>query len=141
LRNKTERVGQIFELHGRERQEVDSASAGDMVALLCAKGGEHLLPNIESSGPLIRVAVTAKEKGGEDRMVTGLHALAEEDPSFSCRFDGDIRQSILVAQGELHLESLYKRLRERYGVEVETDVPRIPYRETNSSVFRRWPSA
>jgi elongation factor G len=140
-RNKTERIGQIFELHGHERQEVDSASAGDIVALvklkdthtgntLCAKGSEHLLPNIETSEPLIRVAVTAKEKGGEDRMVTGLHALAEEDPSFSFRFDGDIRQSILAAQGELHMESLYKRLRERYGVEVETAVPRIPYRET-----------
>ncbi|MBT4609310.1 MAG: elongation factor G [Gemmatimonadetes bacterium] len=140
-RNKTERIGQIFELHGHERQEVDSASAGDIVALvklkdthtgntLCAKGSEYLLPNVESSEPLIRVAVTAKEKGGEDRMVTGLHALAEEDPSFSFRFDGDIRQSILAAQGELHMESLYKRLRERYGVEVETEVPRIPYRET-----------
>ncbi|MBT7599313.1 MAG: elongation factor G [Gemmatimonadetes bacterium] len=140
-RNKTERIGQIFELHGHERQEVDSASAGDIVALvklkdthtgntLCAKGSEYLLPNVESSEPLIRVAVTAKEKGGEDRMVTGLHALAEEDPSFSFRFDGDIRQSILAAQGELHMESLYKRLRERYGVEVETAVPRIPYRET-----------
>ncbi|MBT6630143.1 MAG: elongation factor G [Gemmatimonadetes bacterium] len=140
-RNKTERIGQIFELHGHERQEVDSASAGDIVALvklkdthtgntLCAKGREYLLPNVESSEPLIRVAVTAKEKGGEDRMVTGLHALAEEDPSFSFRFDGDIRQSILAAQGELHMESLYKRLRERYGVEVETEVPRIPYRET-----------
>jgi len=140
-RNKTERIGQIFELHGHERQEVDSASAGDIVALvklkdthtgntLCAKGSEYLLPNVESSEPLIRVAVTAKEKGGEDRMVTGLHALAEEDPSFSFRFDGDIRQSILAAQGELHMESLYRRLRERYGVEVETEVPRIPYRET-----------
>ena len=140
-RNKTERIGQIFELHGHERQEVDSASAGDIVALvklkdthtgntLCAKGSEYLLPKVESSEPLIRVAVTAKEKGGEDRMVTGLHALAEEDPSFSFRFDGDIRQSILAAQGELHMESLYKRLRERYGVEVETEVPRIPYRET-----------
>ncbi len=140
-RNKTERIGQIFELHGRERQEVDSASAGDIVALvklkdthtgntLCAKGSGHLLPNVDVSEPLIRIAVTAKEKGGEDRMVTGLHALAEEDPSFTFRFDGDIRQSILAAQGELHLESLLKRLHERHGVEVETEAPRIPYRET-----------
>ena len=75
---------------------------------LCAKGSEHLLPNIESSEPLIRVAITAKQKGGEDRLVTGLHALAEEDPSSSFRFDGDIRQSILAAQGERHMESLYK---------------------------------
>ena len=96
---------------------------------LCAKGSEHLLPNIESSEPLIRVAITAKQKGGEDRLVTGLHALAEEDPSSSFRFDGDIRQSILAAQGERHMESLYKRLRESYGVEVETEVPRILYRE------------
>ncbi|MBT6149146.1 MAG: GTP-binding protein, partial [Gemmatimonadetes bacterium] len=140
-RNKPERVGQIFELHGHERQEVDSASAGDIVALvkmkdthtgntLCAKGGNHQLPDLEHAEPLIRVAVTAKEKGGEDKMVTGLHALHEEDPSFTFRFDGDIRQSILAAQGDLHLESLFQRLRERYGVEVETEAPRIPYKET-----------
>ena len=140
-RNKSERIGQIFELHGHERQEVQSASAGDIVALvklkdthtgnsLCAKGTDYQLPNVEYGEPLIRVAVAAKEKGGEDRMATGLHALAEEDPSFSFRFDGDIRQLILAAQGDLHMESLFQRLQERYGVEVETEVPRIPYRET-----------
>lgn len=140
-RNKPERIGQIFELHGHERQEVESASAGDIVALvklkdthtgntLCAKGGHDLLPELDCSEPLIRVAIAAKEKGGEDKMVTGLQALHEEDPSFIFRYDGDIRQSILAAQGDLHLESILQRLKERFGVTVETESPRIPYKET-----------
>ena len=102
-RRKTERIGQIFELNGHERQEVQSASAGDIVALvklkdthtgntLSAKGASLQLPEVTFPDPLIRVAVTASEKGGEERMVSGLQQLREEDPSFSFRFDGEIRQ-------------------------------------------------
>ena len=140
-RRKTERIGQIFELNGHERQEVQSASAGDIVALvklkdthtgntLSAKGASLQLPEVTFPDPLIRVAVTASEKGGEERMVSGLQQLREEDPSFSFRFDGEIRQSVLAAQGDLHLETIFKRLRDRYNVEVDTAPPRIPYRET-----------
>jgi elongation factor G len=140
-RRKTERIGQIFQLNGHERQEVQSASAGDIVALvkmkdthtgntLSAKGSRLQLPEVTFPDPLIRVAVTAREKGGEERMVSGLQQLREEDPSFSFRFDGEIRQSVLSAQGDLHLETIFKRLHDRFNVEVDTSVPRIPYRET-----------
>ena len=140
-RHKTERIGQIFELNGHERQEVQSASAGDIVALvklkdthtgnsLCAKGADLQLPAVTFPDPLIRVAVTAREKGGEERMVSGLQQLHEEDPSFNFRFDGEIRQSVLAAQGDLHLETIFKRLRDRFNVEIDTETPRIPYRET-----------
>ena len=140
-RHKTERIGQIFQLNGHERQEVKSASAGDIVALvklkdthtgntLCAKGAELELPEVIFPDPLIRVAISASEKGGDERMVSGLQQLHEEDPSFSFRFDGEIRQSVLAAQGDLHLETIFKRLRDRFNVEVDTETPRIPYRET-----------
>lgn len=140
-RHKNERVGQIFELNGHERHEVQSAGAGDIVALvkmkdthtgntLTAKGQNQVLPGIEFPDPLIRVAVLAAEKGGEDRMVSGFQQLKEEDPSFDFRFDGEIRQTILAAQGDLHMETILKRLRDRFQVEVETSSPRIPYRET-----------
>jgi elongation factor G len=140
-RHKSERVGQIFELNGHERHEVDHATAGDIVALvklkdthtgntLAAKGHEVPLPAVDFPEPLIRVAVTPAEKGGDERMVSGLQQLHEEDPSFQFRFDGEIRQSVLAAQGDLHLETILKRLKDRFSVDVATASPRIPYRET-----------
>ena len=136
-----ERIGQMFELNGNERTEVEGACAGDIVALvkmkdthtgntLRAKGQSGTLPEITFPNPLIRVAITAKEKGSEERMVTGLQHLRQEDPTFIFRYDGDIRQSVLQAQGDLHLGTITKRLRERFGVEVELEPPRIPYKET-----------
>jgi elongation factor G len=140
-RGSSERIGQIFELTGHERSEVESASAGDIVALvklkdthsgdtLCAKGQRLALPKVELPEPLIRVAITPREKGSEERMVTALAALRKEDPSLLFRYDGEIHQSVLAAQGDLHMESILRRLRERFGVEVDTETPRIPYRET-----------
>ncbi len=136
-----ERIGQMFELNGNERTEVEGACAGDIVALvkmkdthtgntLRAKGQSGTLPEITFPDPLIRVAITAKEKGSEERMVTGLQHLRQEDPTFIFRYDGDIRQSVLQAQGDLHLGTITKRLRERFGVEMELEPPRIPYKET-----------
>lgn len=140
-RHQTERIGQIFQLNGNQRTEVESAGAGDIVALvklkdthtgdtLCPKTESVQLPGVVFPEPLIRVAVTAQEKGSEERMATGLQQLHEEDPSFEFRYDGEIRQSVLAAQGDLHLETVLKRLRERFQVEVDTEVPRVPYRET-----------
>ena len=137
----TERIGQIYHLNGNRRVEVESAAAGDIVALvklknthtadtLCAKGAALQLPGIAFPEPLIRVAIQAKEQGGEDRVSTGIAQLHEEDPSFVMKFDGEVRQTILLTQGELHLEIIVNRLKERFGVEIDMEVPRIPYRET-----------
>ena len=137
----TERIGQMFRLNGHDRLEVPEAVAGDIVALvklrethtgntLCTKGESQRLPGIEFPEPLIRVAIGPKERGGEDRMATGFHQIHEEDPSFLFTYDADIRQSLLLAQGDIHLDSITHRLQERFGVEVETETPRIPYRET-----------
>jgi len=137
----TERIGQIYYLNGNRRTEVESAEAGDIVALvklkdthttdtLCAKGESLQLPGIEFPEPLIRVAIHAKEQGGEDRIATGLSQLHEEDLSFVMKYDGEVRQTILLTQGELHLETIVSRLKERFSVEIDMEVPRIPYRET-----------
>ena len=139
--NASERIGQIFELRGHERNEIDVASAGDIVALvklknthtgntLCSKANQLTLPGVEFPAPLIHVAVEPEEKGSEERMATGLAQLRQEDQSFIFRYDNEIRQSVLQAQGDLHLETILKRLKERYGVTVLTQTPRIPYRET-----------
>ena len=137
----TERIGQLFKLNGHERVEVEDAGPGDIVALvklrqthtgdtLCAKGESRKLPVIEFPEPLIRVAIVPKDRGGEDRMATGMHTLREEDPTFVFTYDGEIRQSLLLTQGDVHLDSVTRRLQERYGVEIDTEAPRIPYRET-----------
>ena len=137
----SERIGQVFQLNGHERTEVEVAGAGDIVALvklkdthtgntLCAKGESLQLPQIVFPDPLIRIAITPKEKGSEERMAMGLSQLHQEDPTFVFRYDGEIRQSVLQAQGDLHLGTILKRLRERFGVEVDMETPRIPYRET-----------
>jgi len=97
---------------------------------LGVKGQTIKLPFVEFPQPLIRVAVTPQEKGSEERMATGLAQLREEDPGFIFRYDGEVRQSVLSAQGDLHLETILKRLRERFGVEVDTMSVRVPYRET-----------
>lgn len=136
-----ERIGQIFELNGHERVEVEIAAPGDIVALvklksthtgdtLCNKARDLVLPLVEFPDPLIRVAIAPEEKGSEERMATGLAQLRQEDPSFIFSYDNQIRQSVLQAQGDLHLETILKRLRERFGVNVLTEAPRIPYRET-----------
>lgn len=141
VRGSNERIGQMFRLNGHQRIEMESAVAGDIAALvklkdthtgntLCSRGNAVVLPGIEFPDPLICVAIEAKEKGGEDRIATGLSQLHEEDPSFVFRFDPEVRQSLLFAQGELHLSTLLQRLRERYHAEVETGQPRIPYKET-----------
>jgi len=140
-KNSSERIGQMFHLNGHQRDEVEDAKAGDIVALvklkdthtgntLCARGQPVKLPAIEFPEPLISVAISPKEKGGEDRIATGFSQLREEDPSFIFRFDGEIRQSLLLAQGELHLDTIIQRLKERFGGEVNTASPKIPYRET-----------
>ena len=137
----TERIGQIYHLNGNKRTEVESAEAGDIVALvklkdthttdtLCAKGQCYNFRALNSPSPLIRVAIHAKEQGGEDRVATGLSQLHEEDPSFILKYDGEVRQTILLTQGELHLETIVSRLKERFSVEIDMEVPRIPYRET-----------
>lgn len=140
-KNTTERIGQIFQLNGHARTEVPEAKAGDIVALvklkdthtgntLCGKGKLVVLPGIDFPEPLIRVAVSAKEKGGEDRLALGMARLHEEDPSFIFRYDGEVSQSVLLTQGDIHLSTLLQRLKARFGVEVSLETPKIPYRET-----------
>ena len=139
--SNNERIGQMFKLIGRERIEVQDGGAGDIVALvklkgthsgntLCERSKSLTLPFVAYPEPLIRVAISAKDKGGEDRMGSGLAQLHEEDLSFTFSYDAEIRQSILLTQGDIHLDTLIKRLNERFGVEINLETPKIPYRET-----------
>jgi len=136
----TERISQLSLLNGHNRTEVDKLSAGDLGAVvklkdthtnntLSSKAFSVILKPIEFPEAAIRGAIVPKAKGDEDKIASGLHALHEEDPSFNVRFEPELSQTIISGQGELHLNLAVKRLKERFGVEVDLIEPRVPFRE------------
>lgn len=138
---KAERLAQIFVMRGKDRKEVGKLHAGDFGAVvklkdthtnntLSSKAFPVVLPPIEFPEPVISMALVARQKGDEDKIATGLHSLHEEDPTFVVRVDGELHQTVISGQGELHLEIITRRLKAKYGVEVEMVEPKIPYRET-----------
>jgi elongation factor G len=138
--SKSERVGQTYALSGHNRMDTDSIGPGDMGALMKLKdthtgntlttktGGAQVTP-IAFPHPLIRIAVEPKTRGDEDKIGIGLQKIHEEDPSFLSGYDPELRQIILEGQGELHLTVVLAKLKQKFGVEVNTIEPRIPYRE------------
>jgi elongation factor G len=143
--NKTERLNQLFTLNGHNRKDIAQVVAGDIAAVvklkdthtnntIASKNYSVIVNPIEFPDPVIRGAIKAKAKGDEDKIATGLHTLHEEDPSFNVNFDPEISQTIISGQGELQLMLAVKRLKDRYGVEVDLVEPRIPYRETIKAI-------
>jgi elongation factor G len=139
--NKSERLAQLFIMNGKERKEIGRVSAGDIGAVvklkdthtnntLSTRSFPVILPPIKFPEPVISMAIVAKSKGDEDKIATGLHALHEEDPTFVISVDSELHQTVISGQGELHLGIIVKRLRAKYGVEVDMNEPKIPYRET-----------
>jgi elongation factor G len=97
---------------------------------LCTPKHPVTLPKVVYPKPNIHAALIAKVKGEEDKIASGLAALHEEDPTFLYVVDGELHQTIISAQGELHLEVVADRLRRRHNVHVELAEPRVKYRET-----------
>ena len=140
-RKITERVGQIYLLNGQTREAAPTLGAGDIGAVvklkdthtgntLCTAKHPVTLPKVVYPKPNIHAALVAKVKGEEDKIASGLAALHEEDPTFLYVVDSELHQTIISAQGELHLEVVADRLRRRHNVHVELAEPRVKYRET-----------
>jgi elongation factor G len=140
-RRSTEKIGQIYMLNGKTRTSVPSLGAGDIGAVvklkdthtgntLCGGKKSVALPKVEYPKPNIHASLKSNAKGEEDKIATGLAALHHEDPTFLYAVDSELRQTIVSAQGELHLEVIAERLRRRYNVHVELSEPRVRYRET-----------
>ncbi len=140
-KNSKERLGQIYTMNGKNRKEVGIISAGDIGAVvklkdthtgntLCAPGNEVIYEDIEFPNPVMRVSIQPKAKGDEAKIATGLNRLHEEDPSFNVNVDSELKQTILSCQGEMHIDIIMKRLKQKSNVEVEIGDPRIPFRET-----------
>ena len=137
----SERLSQLYIINGKDRKEVQKFFAGDIGAVVKLKGThtndtlssksfQVVVPPIEFPEPVIQFAIISKNKGDEEKIAAGLHALHEEDPTFVFTVDNELQQTLISGQGETHLMMITKRLKERYGVEVELGEPKIPYRET-----------
>ncbi|MBL7075212.1 elongation factor G [candidate division KSB1 bacterium] len=140
-RDHGEKIGQIYLLNGKTRKEVGNVPCGDLGAVvklkdshtgdtLCDRKSSVVLPEIAFPVPVIRTAVIPKSKGDEERISSGLASLHEEDPTFLVHYDPELKQTIISGQGELHLAIIINRLKEKFGVDVTVEEPRIPYRET-----------
>jgi elongation factor G len=136
-----EKITHLSIPQGKERLEVSKLHAGDIGVVaklrnthtnetLTSQDRPVVLQNINFPEPDIQLAVRAVTRSDEDKIGNALHKLHEEDPTFDSYYDPELRQTIIRGLGELHLEVQMERLRRKYHVEVITEEPRIPYRET-----------
>jgi len=138
---KTERIGRIVEMHADSREELTSAQAGDIVAVIGMKNVQtgHTLSDPKDVAtlepmvfpdPVISIAVAPKDKGASEKMGIAIGKMVSEDPSFRVETDEDSGETILKGMGELHLDIKIDILRRTHGVEVEVGKPQVAYRET-----------
>jgi elongation factor G len=138
---KTERVGRMVEMHANDRNELDRAQAGDIVAIIgmkAVKTGHSLCdPNhpctLEAMvfpEPVISIAVAPKDKGGAEKMAIAIGKLVSEDPTFQVETDEESGETILKGMGELHLDIKVDIMKRTYGVELVVGKPQVAYRET-----------
>ena len=138
---KTERIGRIVEMHADERIELDSAQAGDIVAVLGMKNVQtgHTLCDPKNPAtlepmvfpdPVISIAISPKDKAAAEKMGVALGKMIQEDPSFRVETDEDSGETIIKGMGELHLDIKVDILRRTHGVDVEVGKPQVAYRET-----------
>ncbi|MEO0487887.1 MAG: elongation factor G [Pseudomonadota bacterium] len=140
-KEKNERVGRMMMMHSNNREEIEEAFAGDIIALgglkdtttgdtLCAKNDPVVLETMTFPDPVIEIAVEPKTKGDQEKMSAGLARLAAEDPSFRVETDQESGQTIMKGMGELHLDILVDRLKREFKVEANIGAPQVAYRET-----------
>ena len=138
---KTERIGRIVEMHADSREELDSAQAGDIVAVLGMKNVQtgHTLADPKNPAtlepmvfpdPVISIAVSPTDKAGTEKLGVAIGKMVAEDPSFRVMTDEESGETILMGMGELHLDIKIDILKRTHGVEVEVGKPQVAYRET-----------
>ncbi len=140
-KGRKERIGRMMMMHSNNREEIEEAFAGDIIALaglketttgdtLCDIKEPVILETMTFPDPVIEIAVEPKTKGDQEKMSLGLQRLAAEDPSFRVETDIESGQTIMRGMGELHLDILVDRLRREFKVEANIGAPQVAYRET-----------
>jgi len=141
VKDKKEKVGRMLLMHANDREDIQVAYAGDIVALaglkdtttgdtLCASNAPIILERMEFPEPVIEVAVEPKTKADQEKMGVALNRLAREDPSFRVTSDMESGQTIIKGMGELHLEILVDRMKREFKVEANVGAPQVAYRES-----------
>ena len=138
---KTERIGRMVEMHANDRNEIESAQAGDIIAIvgmknvqtghtLCDPKYPCTLEAMVFPEPVISLAVAPKDKSSVEKMSIAIGKMVAEDPSFRVETDEDSGETILKGMGELHLDIKVDILKRTYGVELDVGAPQVAYRET-----------
>ncbi|HEX8636935.1 MAG TPA: elongation factor G, partial [Pyrinomonadaceae bacterium] len=141
IKGSKERVGRLMLMHANKREDVESASAGEIVAIggmknvttgdtVSDEGKPIVLESMDFPEPVVRVAVEPKTRQDQDKMGVALNRLAQEDPSFRVATDHETGQTIIGGMGELHLEIIVDRMKREFGVEANVGKPQVAYRET-----------
>lgn len=136
-----EKIGKVYTLCGKKQSEAKSIKAGDIGCVakldatktgdtLCEKGKNIILTGIEFPAPVLSMAVKPKTKGDEEKIISGLMKLTDEDPTFSVTNNAETKQTLINGQGEQHIDVLVSKLQSKYGVGVVLEEPVVPYRET-----------
>ncbi len=138
---RTEKVNQMYIVRGADRKEVPTLSAGmigALVKLKDTKTNDTLsdkdypveVEKIEFPEPLVSIAIVPESREDQDKVSEGLNRLRNEDPTIDFKYDPELKQTLLWGLGEIHLDVVISRLKEKYGVNVRTEKPKIPYRES-----------
>jgi elongation factor G len=140
-KDRKERIGRILRMHANQREDIDVAYAGDIVAglgfkqtttgdTLCDRSQAIVLEQMDFPEPVISVAIEPKTKNDQDKLGKALGALSDEDPTFQVRTDDETGQTIIAGMGELHLEVLVDRMMREFNVDAHVGKPQVAYRET-----------
>ena len=147
-KGKRERIGRILRMHANNRQDIEEAYAGDIVAVvglkesstgdtLCDINHPIILEQMTFPEPVIRVAIEPKTKAGQEKMGIALQKLSEEDPTFKAYTDQETGQTIIAGMGELHLEVIVDRMLREFHVEANVGKPQVAYRETITKTVKK----
>jgi elongation factor G len=144
-KERRERLGRILLMHANQREDLDVAMAGDIVAglgfkdtttgdTLCDRSNAIILERMIFPEPVIHVAIEPKTKDDQDKLGKALKSLSDEDPTFRVRTDDETGQTVISGMGELHLEILVDRMQREFGVVATVGKPQVAYRETITKV-------
>lgn len=140
-KGKKERVGRLVKMHANHREEVEKASAGDIIAFiglkdvstgdtLCTEDRPVLLEAIDFPEPVIQIAIEPKTQSDQAKLGEALNKIAAEDPTFKISYDKETGQTLIAGMGELHLEIITDRLAKEFKVDFNVGQPQVAYRET-----------
>jgi elongation factor G len=146
-KEKEEKIAQLFVMRGKQQENVMEVKAGDLAAVaklqetgtgntLCRKDKPIILPGIDFPEPNLSFAIEPKSKVDEDKLGSAMAKLVEADPTIRLSKNAETKETILTGMGDTHLEIVLERLQQKFGVEVTSKKPKIPYRETIRSTVQ-----